>query len=313
MRQIGTISTETDARTLADYLLTIHIETTLQQEGTGWDIWVRDEDQVTRAKEELAAYQANPQDPRFVQAGRAAAELRKANEKAEATYERRQVDFADKFRSRSRLLRPATAILIGTCLVVFVATRFGNVDNDLSQQLFITTFHTEGGYIRFPTALPVFHGQPWRLLTPIFVHFDLWHLAGNMMWLYYLGNMIEARRGAVRLVLMVLVIAAISNLTEYYLGGLTIANGGVEHHYHPVFGGMSGVVFGLFGYVWMKMRFEPELGMALPQQAFILSLLWFVFCFTGLAGRIANGAHAGGLVVGILIGLISSVWRKLRK
>ena len=43
---------------------------------------------------------------------------------------------------------------------------------------------------------------------------------------------------------LVLVIAALSNLGQYFVSG-------------PNFCGISGVVYGLFGYIWMKGRFDP--------------------------------------------------------
>jgi GlpG protein len=50
----------------------------------------------------------------------------------------------------------------------------------------------------------------------------------------------------------------------------------------------------------------------MSQQTFILTLLWLVFCFTGMAGPIANAAHAGGLVVGMAVGVLPAAWRRLR-
>jgi membrane associated rhomboid family serine protease len=139
------------------------------------------------------------------------------------------------------------------------------------------------------------------------------HLLFNMMWLYYLGGEIEARRGSLRLLALVLAVAVVSNLAQYGLGGLTWQGGHFARQFAGRFGGMSGVVFGLFGYVWMKMRFEPELGLGLSQQTFVLTLIWFVFCFTGLAGPVANFAHAAGLAVGMAAGAAPALWRRLRR
>ena len=69
------------------------------------------------------------------------------------------------------------------------------------------------------------------------------------------------------------------------------------------FGGMSGVVYALFGYVWMKGRYEPEQGMILHPSTVQTMLLWLVLCMTGFLGNIANAAHVVGLVAGILFGL----------
>jgi GlpG protein len=312
MRHIGTISDEAPARTLADYLLTLQIETQLHQDAKGWEIWVRDEDRVPRAKEELAAFQANPNDPKFGAAARTADQIRRSEEQADRNYERRQVALAVKLRPSTSVLRPVTGALIAACFVVFFASSMGNDENGLTRFLFIIPVESEPGGIRYyPELSSLTDGQIWRLVTPIFLHFSMMHIAGNMMWLFYLGNMIESRRGALRFSLLVLVIAVLSNVGQFYLGHAMLSQGHLSFRLSPAFGGMSGVVFGLFGYVWMKMRFDPNLGMALNPQSFFLTLMWFAFCFTGLAGPIANAAHAIGLIVGIAIGAAPAAWRKL--
>jgi GlpG protein len=68
---------------------------------------------------------------------------------------------------------------------------------------------------------------------------------------------------------------------------------------------MSGVVYGLFGYIWMKGKFDPGDGLMLHSTTIMVMLFWFVFCFFGSL-NIANGAHAGGLAVGTLWGYLSS-------
>jgi GlpG protein len=66
---------------------------------------------------------------------------------------------------------------------------------------------------------------------------------------------------------------------------------------------MSGVVYALFGYVWMKGLYEPEQGMILHPSTVQFMLLFLVLCMTGLMGSVANAAHVVGLVTGMLLGL----------
>jgi GlpG protein len=66
--------------------------------------------------------------------------------------------------------------------------------------------------------------------------------------------------------------------------------------------GISGVVYALFGYLWMKGRVEPEQGMILHPSSVRIMLLWLLLGFTPFF-PFANGAHIGGLIVGMLFGL----------
>jgi GlpG protein len=95
----------------------------------------------------------------------------------------------------------------------------------------------------------------------------------------------------------VFVIGIPSNLAQYMMAG-------------PWFGGMSGVVYGLFGYVWMKGKYSPHEGMALHPQTVFYMIAWFVLCFTGWVGSIANSAHAVGLLMGMAFGIAGHARRK---
>jgi GlpG protein len=314
MRQIGTIPNESQARVLVDYLLTRTIDTQLIPDGTGWEIWVRDEDRVPQAREELAAFLANPADPRFAKASDAAVSIRRAEKHAEEAYRKRQIALGQKMRGPISGGQPLTISVIVLCVIVAWLTRLGAPETWLSHQMMMIPYQLSGDYYvfeRLSAMSPFRTGQPWRLLTPALLHFSLMHLGFNMLGLYYLGTQIEARRGWVRLLLMMLVIGVLSNLAEYEFGDPSWRDGQISLHFHWTFGGMSGVIFGLFGYIWMKMRFEPDLGMGFSQQTFVMSMIWLVLCVIGAVGSIANGAHISGLLLGMIIGAAPPLWKRL--
>ena len=112
-----------------------------------------------------------------------------------------------------------------------------------------------------------------------------------MLNLIGLGNILERRLNSWKYLLLVAALAVFSNLAQYFIYGSF------------GFGGMSGVVYGLIGYIWLRGRFDRTFGLAIPQQMVGLALIWFVVCFTGFLGPIANAAHGAGLVLGAFWGV----------
>jgi len=186
-----------------------------------------------------------------------------------------------------------TATLITVSAIVALFSRLGQ-DFQVLQPLFISEYRS---------GLPeILGGQLWRLITPIIIHFGVLHFVFNMMWLYDLGSVIEQRQGMGRMAILVIVAAVLSNLAQFFWSG-------------PAFGGMSGVVYGLLTYVWVQGKFNPGAGIALHQNIAIMMLIWFVICWMGLVGNVANMAHTLGLVCGALLGIIYSpqIWRRLSR
>lgn len=144
----------------------------------------------------------------------------------------------------------------------------------------------------------IWEGEIWRLLTPIFLHFGALHLLFNMLWLWDLGGLVEHRRGLWYFAGFVVAVGIASNLTQYSVTG------------SPFFGGMSGVVYGLLGYVWMQGRYNPWFGYALRKEIVIMMLVWYVVCWTGLVGPIANWAHTAGLAIGVAWGYMDRGGRR---
>jgi GlpG protein len=310
MRQIATLPDEAQARTLSDHLLTLHVETKVQREEAGWELWVCDEDQVERARAELAAFTANPHDERFTAAGRAAEGIRLREWRIEEDYRRRQHRADEAMTPVAQRSCPLTLALITACLVVAVASNLGDQPAPVLQALHIASYNREGSQITWYHLRDVRAGEVWRLVTPIFIHFGLIHLAFNMTALYVFGRQIEARRGTLRFLALVLFLAVFSNLAQYHLGGSTLRGWRLVIGASPLFGGMSGVLYGLFGYLWMKGVHDPESGLGVDAPTVAFALAWFLVCWTGLLGPIGNVAHAAGLLAGVALGYGSALWRR---
>lgn len=133
----------------------------------------------------------------------------------------------------------------------------------------------------------ILHGQVWRLITPIFIHLSILHILFNMLWFKDLGYLIEYKFGKHNLLILILVSGVISNLLQYFVSG-------------PQFGGMSGVLYAMLGFVWVYKKIHQDFDYSLPARDITIMIGWLLLCLTGFLGPIANSAHAGGLFVGML-------------
>ena len=300
MRRVGNLPTAHDASAFSDFLHTRGIENNAEADDDGsFAIWVLEDDRMTEAGEHLARYRSAPDSPEFREAGAEAAKLRKAESKADSRRRSTVVDEARIGYERNVTGHGWVSIFLVVLTVAVTAyTGFMNEPDSNRKALALLQIshsqyrhETPDGPTRF---LPeVRDGQVWRLITPIFLHGDWMHIMFNMMMLSQLGWFIEARFGSAKLLALVMAIGVSSNLAEYWWQG-------------PYFGGMSGVNYGLFGFLWMMGKFGRDQSWQMNPQTVQLMLVWMVLCFTGLLGPIANGAHVGGLLIGALLGIISA-------
>jgi membrane associated rhomboid family serine protease len=131
----------------------------------------------------------------------------------------------------------------------------------------------------------------WRIATPVLLHVGFIHLLGNLSWWSMLATQVERREGPLRLALLLALATVLPNAGQY------LASGGN-------FGGLSGVVYALIGYVALRTWRQPALGYAFGRWWQALALAWLPLCLTGWLGPIANTAHALGLGVGAALALL---------
>lgn len=144
-------------------------------------------------------------------------------------------------------------------------------------------------------------GQWWRLLSAMFIHFGVWHLAVNMWALWDIGRLLEILLGRWRFAALYLGAGVCGNLLSLVVQGN-----------RAVSGGASGAVFGLYGallvFLWVERKqveageFRWLFGGALGFSVLMLALGWFM-------PGIDNAAHGGGLVAGMLwAGFLLQPW-----
>lgn len=191
---------------------------------------------------------------------------------------------------------PVTSGLFAVCVVVALISSLGSQPGDVSF-LFYPTLSTEG-WLSLLSGIqtPIIFLQT---LTPMFLHFGELHLVFNMLWLWYFGRQLESIHRTWRYAGLVLVMAFISNSTQYLMAG---ANN---------FGGMSGVVYGLVGYTWAIHTLMPNSYLSLNGNMFVFFVIALVLMEFFASSMIATGAHIGGLVSGLLIGLLVVAFQRL--
>jgi GlpG protein len=287
MRQVATIATERDAQRFADYLLTLGVPARVDAGASGHTIWVFEENDIDRAKAAFDEFNRDPNLPKFVEAQPAAAKLRQ--EKIDSRKPQSNViELRERWQAPLSRRAPLTMFLIVTSVVITIASEFGK-RADVADWVAISNVSRE---------LPeVQQGELWRLITPIFLHLSWLHLIFNMYWLYLLGSMIEMRRSTLVLGALVVTSGVVSCLAQNYADG-------------PNFGGMSGVVYALFGYCWMKSRFDSRLGIYVDPQTVLMMIAWLVLCQAKMVGPVANTAHIAGLAVGLVSGYAPTLLKR---
>ncbi len=126
------------------------------------------------------------------------------------------------------------------------------------------------------------------------------HVVFNCLWLWEFGRRVERYQGGLYLFGLVLMIGVFSNIAQYL------------HMPNNPFGGMSGVNYGLLGYLWLRCRLAPVPALTLPPALVGFLLFFLVLGFTGgmdvlAGGAIANAAHLGGFIIGSLLGIIDGL------
>ncbi|AWY38766.1 rhomboid family intramembrane serine protease [Pseudomonas putida] len=197
----------------------------------------------------------------------------------------------------------ATAVVLLLSILVGTLTQLGENFSTLHWFTFLD-FRVAGEYIHFtPLATSLAEGQWWRLVSPMLIHFGILHLAMNGMWYWELGRRIESRQGTINLIGLTLLFSLASNYAQYLYTGPSL------------FGGLSGVLYGLLGHCWIFQLLAPNAAYRLPRGVLVMMLVWLLLCMSGLVsmigfGEIANAAHVSGLLVGCLTGLLGGLYNR---
>ena len=198
---------------------------------------------------------------------------------------------------------PIIIISIG----IAVVSSFGSYGGIIEFLTFLKPESASNGYIRFLTFEKTFFEQNewWRLITPMLIHFSFAHLAFNCLWLYVLGEKIELYDGHIKFISLVVFSSLAANYTQYIFSESSL------------FGGLSGVIYGMFGFCMIIELETKNERYGLPPAIYLFMLVWMLLGFLGILtifgfGNIANYAHLGGLVGGLLFGIVTKALSVIR-
>ena len=271
MKRLVTLNNPRMAQAFIDYMASRQIDIQMMPEGQGqFALWLTDSQHEVEAEAELKHFLANPSDSKYSAASWNVADTRKSQ------FHYSSPSIINMIKSKAG---PVTLLIMTVCAVIYGLQMIGF-----------------GRGVFALLHFPAFEGQQWQLwrwLSHAVLHFSVTHIIFNLLWWWQLGGDIERRLGSGKLLQIFVVSAALSGAGQFYVEG---AN----------FGGLSGVVYALLGYLWVLGYRLPHLGLTLPKSIIVFMLVWLVLGFVQPFMAIANTAHLVGLLAGMAIALFDS-------
>jgi GlpG protein len=266
MIRVTTLSNPRLAQAFIDYMKTQGVILEMQSQGRTAELWLHDEAELARVEAALDIFLLDPLHPRYQ-----AASWHTGNT-GRGQFHYQPSSWIPALRNQAGPLTLGITIL---CVVVFILMNMLGDDRMIS-------------WLGFPDD-PHQYIQAWRWVTHILLHFSLLHLLFNVVWWWYLASAVEKYRGVVPLLVLTLVSAVVSGVVQSHFSG-------------ALFGGLSGVVYALMGYVWWYGEKNPGSPLMMPRGVIVFALLWLFAGYFDIFGiAIANAAHVAGLVIGLLM------------
>ncbi|NLQ16336.1 rhomboid family intramembrane serine protease [Marinomonas sp. M1K-6] len=243
------------------------------------ELWVLDPGQLPAAEQLISIWQ---DDPALLQQAQPAAVT--------------GVSSRNKLFSQLKIA-PVTSLLLLLTLLVALITQLG-ADIKTVGYFAISPFDIRNGHIYFYDLAEVFSkGEYWRFFTPALLHFSVLHLIFNTLWVWDIGRKLEGLLGSMWWSIGVVIIAVLSNVLQYQISA------------YPLFGGLSGVVYGLIGFAWLLPILSKRWPTIISKPLMVFFTVWLAIGYTpfpemlGL-GSIANTAHSIGLLSGLVLGVV---------
>ncbi|MBR9728621.1 rhomboid family intramembrane serine protease GlpG [Shewanella intestini] len=274
MIEIGLLPNARMAQAFIDYLKGLDIICSSIPDPQGVKLFIEHQQDEAIALRELALFLQHPADSKYRQAS-----WDNGSSQIKFNYGSGGLGLLQQFITGGG---PLTLITVLVCVLIYIAMNIGFA-NPVYESLSFFNATANNNYSEF-----------WRIFTPSLMHFSIMHVSFNLLWWWYLGGKIENKLGMAPLMFLLVVGGTLPSVLQYFVSG-------------PNFGGLSGVVYAVVGYTWLMGKRQPYKGIWLPDSYMVFMMIWLVLGFTDILGMpIANGAHMGGLVVGLLQALFDS-------
>ncbi|MGC9552160.1 rhomboid family intramembrane serine protease GlpG [Vibrio metoecus] len=271
MQLLTTLNNPRAAQAFIDYMAAHKIEIQMMPDASGqFCLWVLHDQDIESAQAELQAFLQNPYHEKYQAASWEIADQKRPQ------FHYASPNLLSLIKAKAGVF---TLLIMALCIIIFALQTFG------AGEAIFSALH-------FPAQASQ-QWQAWRWVSHALLHFSVMHIAFNLLWWWQFGGDLEQRLGSVTLIKLFLVSAILSGAGQYWVEG---AN----------FGGLSGVVYALAGYLWIIGQRAPQLGLSLPRSLMGFMLIWLVLGYVQPFMAIANTAHLAGLISGVVLAWIDS-------
>lgn len=258
------------AQAFVDHLNAKGIVARLERKSDGMALYLRDADALPQAQEELSRFLDNPNHERYLAASWVSGDT---EDTLSLSHFYRDSSLGKAVRQTGKI----TAVVMLLCTILFVFTGQGYNDLTLMPLLFFSS-----------TVDMMDLSQAWRWFSPSFLHYGVFHFLFNLGAWWIFGGMIERLQSGSRLFMVLLLSSFASNTIQFLFTGNN-------------FVGLSGVVYGIFGYLWLYIKLTPNAPFRIPPAMFIFILVTLALGFLDFL-PVANHAHLSGLIMGAVLG-----------
>lgn len=188
-------------------------------------------------------------------------------------------------------------VTLGMILLGFIGAALFSADTE--NYSFIEPFLFLGinGEYLVPLPVGLEAGEYWRFVTPAFIHFGFLHILFNSLIIWEVGRRIEVAKGSVHYLGFILLVAVVSNFSQYSVAS------------NVPFGGLSGIAYGVIGYIAIYQELVKHPVLQFHKGTIAFFIIWLLLGVFGVVdlfidGSVANAAHISGIITGALFGAL---------